>query len=281
MQERDSDGAKQDYRQPVEQSLHLWSLSVWRHFGKGLRLAAAITATGVSAGCDDGRPTGQVLASIEGAEVTQRELQQEMRSAERDASVKEHGVRVSAMDELVVRKILSTEAEKRQLSLDAEFHFALRRSREQLLVDALRRQIREEMPPIQRAQIQAYIASQPWRFQDRAVYLLEPVAREGSPEGTSGEAVLLDTIDLDAPPPANIATARTGAVVNFANMNWTLRDRRVTIEPYRAWEAQARKELAQNHVADTLRQIVANYRQSGRIKYQEGMGPSHDGALRK
>ena len=235
-----------------------------RGVGKPMRTwIGALIATALTAGCERPLPTGQVIADVGGTDVTQRELTEQRQSLGADVDDR------AALDLLLARKILADEAVMRGLEREGNYHFALRAAREQLLVDALRRDIVRALPPVGAGEIAEQLSRQPWRYAERFQLDLRPAGKAGG-EGR----VMVDSAAFPDRPPAVLLAARRGQVVDFDGRKWVVLDRIATAGAPDALAQMARADILGAKTEEKLRQIVVNYRQSGKIRYQMGFGPA-------
>ncbi len=227
----------------------------------GILAVAALSV--MTAACEAPPPSGQVVANVDRTPVTMRELAQQ-RQAQPTAIGAE-----AALDQIVVRKILADEARSRGLEQDGEYHFALRAMQERLLVDALQRDLARTLPAVTDQQIMARMMQQSWRYARR--FRLDLV-----PAGTPGDAARasLDSASFTGRPPADILTATIGSGITLGDQDWRVVRRTPIVAEREALIRQTRDQLRQERSTDVMRQMVANYRQTGKIRYQQGFGPS-------
>ena len=263
LQEGHRHQAEQTHGQPVVECLHCTGMRKSKRFGKPMLRGGGLIAVALLAGCDRPLPAGQVIADVGGTDVTRRELSEQRQALGADADDK------AALDQLVARKILAEEAEGRGLERDGDYHFALRAAREQLLVDALRRDIVRALPPVGAEEVAAQLSRQPWRYGARFRLDIQPLGATGG-QG----AVAIDSAALPEGPSTTISAARPGQVIDLEGRKWVVLDRVATGGDREALEQAARVDLLAARTDEELRQIVVNYRQSGKIRYQMGFGPA-------
>lgn len=207
--------------------------------------------------CNSSEPSGQVLAVVDGTEVTYREVQQEARSGESAGDAAG-----SALHRTVARKVLAQEARKRGLERDAEFHFELRRARDRLLAEALERQFRREVQLPDREETLKFVEANPWRYRQRFALELAPVGSDNRLNAT-----VLDSASFSRRPPQALMRARPRDTLEFGG-HWRVVERRELAGSMEADFARARQDLVEAQVQQRLRDIVAYYRQAGKIRYQ-------------
>ena len=257
LQEGKRHGAEQQDRKPVENGFHWRRLPVLRNVDKADRRKSACLASLMLFACQPATSPGQVVAVVDGVDVTSRELRQETLSAHGQAAQE-------PLDRLVARKILAREATLRNLDEDGRFHFALRRARDELLVDALRRALDQASAEPTASEIDALLEAQPWRFAKRSVIVLALVD-----EDVAGPDEMVDTATLAERPDPSLLNAPIGTTVEFADRKWVVRNRRAVNVPASALREMAAAEIRRGRVDEEMRQVIREYRQSGRIVYHQ------------
>lgn len=127
------------------------------------------------AGCSKAVPEGQVIAIVEGTEVTLAELNEEGRSRGLDIAG-DRALRDALLQELVDRKLLVREAERRQLDRSPDFLLAERRMREILLGQQLLATATHERGSMSDADLRRFVAANPLAFERREVVRVHAVA---------------------------------------------------------------------------------------------------------
>lgn len=147
---------------------------------------ALLALAALPGGCDRGpstprTPDDQVMASLPDGEVTRFELRNE------PAAIGE--LPSNVIERVIDRKLLAARARADDVEDDPDYLAALRRTREELLVAALRRKLaREAGQPAEQA-LRAFAAERPWMFARRQVLVLQ--------DGTGLARRTLDTAALD------------------------------------------------------------------------------------
>jgi EpsD family peptidyl-prolyl cis-trans isomerase len=138
---------------------------------------------------------GQVIAHVGKQDVTAQELANEFRWAGIPADKREDPAIVKrVLGELVLRKYLAQRAVEAGLDRDPTVLLDLLRSRDGVLAQAfIARDVSTKVTSIGKAQIEALIASQPWRFGDRQILTVEQITIPPTPDA---QAVVDATKDL-------------------------------------------------------------------------------------
>lgn len=271
MKKRYDQSAEQQHAYPVENCLHQWIVSgietlcnPRQKAGRVVLVAFALLAS--LQGCHERVPEGQVLVVLGETDVTMRELQQVAAGrAVTPAS------QAALLETLVSRKILAMEAERRGLEASGDFHFALRQAREELLVDALRQDLSGEITADLDAAVEAEIADRPWRYRERFQAAL---ARQDK----SSEVIIVDSLGFDEQPPRSLLDARVGDTLIIEGISWRLLNVRGMSSSSEEQRRLALQLVRQNEVEARIEDLIADYRQRGRIRYQKGWGAAFKGA---
>ena len=141
-----------------------------------------LIACGVAAlaltGCGNSKkaPEGQVVAVVDGKEVTIHELNAEIAQIpNRGGDAPRKLVESVALARVIERKMLSEEAAKRKLDKNPQFLLAKARTDETLLVQALQADIQQKVKPVAREIAQKFVADNPQVFGDRKIFTLDQI----------------------------------------------------------------------------------------------------------
>lgn len=130
------------------------------------------------AACSDAVPEGQVIAVVDGTEITLSELNEEGRSRGLDIA-NDRANRDALLRELIERKLLVREAEARELDRSPDFLLAERRMREILLGQQLLAKAAREKGLVTDEQLRRFIAANPLAFGAREVVRVEAATLSG------------------------------------------------------------------------------------------------------
>jgi EpsD family peptidyl-prolyl cis-trans isomerase len=146
-----------------------------------LRVAAtalAVAGALALAGCGRKQETqgavGQVIAHVGPDDVTQQELDNELRLANIPADKRSDAVIKAILGRILERKYLVQQSLAAKLDREPTVHLDLLRSREQILAGAfVQRDLRTKVTGISQNEIDAYIQAHPERFAKRQVFQIE------------------------------------------------------------------------------------------------------------
>ena len=148
------------------------------------------------AACDNGEaPTGQVAATIDGAEVTVSQINNELRASGVQADQSNPALANQALEAIINRSILAQEARERGLHQTPAGSLALQRAEEAALVDLLRRDIQAGSPAPSDEEARQFVSSNPAMFSERFVSVVEQVVAPSLPEGTLADLEDTETLD--------------------------------------------------------------------------------------
>lgn len=227
------------------------------HPAPTLPLAAALSL--VLAGCSPAAPDGQVLAELGGTEITRRDLAAEPRQA--DISTQ------ALLERVIDRKLLVQAAHAQNLDADPEYLAAFRRSREELLVAALRRKIIRTLRKPNDAELVQLVAIRPWAFDKRELIRLSPVAGQASglPDKT------IDTAQLDAEFVKLVSRDDEPIIIDGAAYRVVARNA-AALDPS-AQENLARAIWLEEQINAEMVRLLNEGRSKSAVKYSQGMGP--------
>jgi peptidyl-prolyl cis-trans isomerase C len=136
----------------------------------------ATVALGVAlAGCSK-KPTDQVVAIVNGEEISLPELNAELGNAQVPAGVDKKMVQQQLLQRLVDRRLLAQAAKEQGLDRDPAFIVEQRRVNESLLVEKLAKRTNDTIPVPTAADIDKFIAGNPSLFAGRQLYSVDQIA---------------------------------------------------------------------------------------------------------
>lgn len=140
-----------------------------------LLIAAASVAL---AACDQkaAKPEGQVVATIDGQEVTINEMKMEANGlGQQAAGVSQKLIESVGLARVLERKMLAAEAKRRKLDQSPQFVLAKARNDENLLVQALQAEVAGKVSETPREAAQKFIEENGIIFGDRRILILDQI----------------------------------------------------------------------------------------------------------
>jgi peptidyl-prolyl cis-trans isomerase C len=149
---------------------------------KTLLLLFASAASLSLAGCDKikhliggGKPSGQVVATVNGDEITSLELKAEMGGFAAPDPKVQKAAEQQALQQIILRRVAAQEARAEKLDKASDYTIQVKRGEEALLAQALeRKMLQGQAPPTQR-DAENFVADHPDQFANRRVISLDEV----------------------------------------------------------------------------------------------------------
>lgn len=120
-------------------------------------------------------PDGQVVATIDGNDVTIHELNAELALIRAPAETPRKFLEQVALARVIERKMLAEEARELKLDNRPEFLLSKIRSEEGLLVQALQADIQSKVPRATREAAQKYMEENPQSFSERRIFAIDQI----------------------------------------------------------------------------------------------------------
>jgi peptidyl-prolyl cis-trans isomerase C len=253
-------------------------------------------------GCEK-EPVGQVVAVVNGEEITQQELNAEIQQANVPATVDKQEVAKQALDRIVTRRLLTQLAKNEDLDRNPEFTIMQRRVNDEMLVGFMAQQQAKNIPLPAAAEVNAYLRDHPTMFSSRKRYNVQRItfpmtvdrgviARLGPAHSLDAVAAILSAANVQyvrspgaldsAGLPANVVERIDDLpdgepFVLPAENTWTVNvvtsteSIEVSAEDARNAAIELmRREAVQKQMQDKLNQA----REGAEIKYNEAFAPS-------
>jgi EpsD family peptidyl-prolyl cis-trans isomerase len=143
---------------------------------------AAVSAALALSGCDQvkklaggGKPSGQVVATVDGEEITSLQLRAELGNfGSRDPNVMK-AAQQQALQRIILRKLLAEEARKMKLDKGTDYTLQVERGQETLLAQLYQRKLAAQTSQPNRTDAQAYVNAHPEMFANRRVFFVDQV----------------------------------------------------------------------------------------------------------
>ena len=138
-------------------------------------LVATISLGVAIAGCSK-KPTDQVVAVVNGEEISLPEINAELGTTQLPAGVDKKMVQQQLLQRLVDRRVLAQYAKEQGLDRDPQFIVDQRRMNESMLVERLAKRTNDTIPVPTAAEIDKFIAGNPSLFAGRQLYSVDQIA---------------------------------------------------------------------------------------------------------
>ena len=243
-------------------------------------------------------PSGQVVATVNGKEITILDLRQEAGTANPGKPVEQ-----AALNAIIARELLADEAKKRELDALPATAIMQDKARQLVLVDALTSTLRSSVPEPSRDEALQFVADHPSSFEQRKIFVVDQlIILASSPELIRAIAPLdtmtqieemlarkgvafrrsvgtIDALSIDPDAAEKIAQLPQDAV--FASPEGGViranRVRETVIQPVSGTEAEKvalemiRKQRTNAMVANKIQQILADGQKS--VRYNPAYQP--------
>ena len=149
----------------------------WRVVATALALAGALALVGCGKKQEAQAVVGQVIAHVGPDDVTQPELDNELRLANIPADKRSDAVVKAVLSRIIERKYLAQQSVAAKLDREPTQHLDLLRSREQILAGAyVQRDLGAKVSAISNSEIDAFIQAHPNQFAKRQLFQIEQVS---------------------------------------------------------------------------------------------------------
>ena len=157
---------------------------------RAIVLLCAVSCLALS-GCGKGgkEPTGQVVASIDGDEITVIDLRNEMGDFKAPDPKTRLAAERAALDQIITRKLLAAAAEKQKIDKTPEFAQQEARLHETLLVRTWQDKLVKNVPPPSKEEVDRFIAEHPDLYANHKVLVLDQVLFPRPNDPAFGEAL--------------------------------------------------------------------------------------------
>lgn len=137
-------------------------------------LLVAVCATSLLAACNK-TPTGQVVATVDGEEVTTTELNAEMATMQIPANADKKLVQNAALERIIERKLLSNAAKADGLDQNPDYIVRRQQMEEALLVQTLAKKMAGGVKTPGAGEINKYMADNSNMFGNRTIYTVDQI----------------------------------------------------------------------------------------------------------
>ncbi len=143
------------------------------HRARGLIFATV--ACFALAGCGSKTPSGQVVATVKGKEVTSSELNNELNGFAAPNPQIRKAAEQQALNAILMRKVLAQAADKAGVGKTPDFALQERRLHETLLVQTWQTQIAKTVPAPSKEEVDKFIADNPNLYAERKIFIADQI----------------------------------------------------------------------------------------------------------
>jgi peptidyl-prolyl cis-trans isomerase C len=127
-------------------------------------------------------PKGQVIAVVNGDEVTMTDLRAEIAGISAPNPEAQKALELASLQQIVGRKILSDAAHAQDLDKTPEFAVQRKRALEMVAALILQRKLAGQVPPPTRDEAQRFVEEHPDMFAQRRFYILDQIRMKRPPD---------------------------------------------------------------------------------------------------
>ena len=129
----------------------------------------------VACGDKESAPTGQVVATVGGEEITTTDLDSELNGATAPTPEGQKNLQRMALENIINRTILAQAAEADGLAKGPEFAVIERKARQAALVELLQRNIGKSLPQPSADEVDNFIVENPSMFANRKIFVVDQI----------------------------------------------------------------------------------------------------------
>lgn len=274
---------------------------------KNLNVILFATALAVS-GCDRAKtaaPTGQVVATVDGQEITLEDLHAETGNlaASVDPGTRKN-IEQAALQQIIARTLVANYAKEKKLDVTPIAAIMKRRAEQEALVNAVQRQLTGDVPTPSPEEVEIFIRDHPSSFAQRRIFVVDQITASDVPPAVrkdldnyttladvqqayarsgvkSTQSVgTIDALAVDPDAAEQLASLPVGAVFispegNVVRVNHV---REIVISPVTGADATriAREVLQGNRVAQLTQRQMASIVGGGmaKVRYNQAYTPS-------
>lgn len=272
----------------------------WNVTGAGA-IAAALLLTACGGGTD--APKGQVVAQVNGQDITLSELNAELLANKVPAGADDKAATQVILQRLIARKLLVASAREQKLDKSSEYLLARQRTEENDLAGLTQRQAVAQVKGPTREEAEKFVKDNPGIFNNRKLMVLEQI-RFPQPANANDLKFLepaksldevaellrqnavkfervptvFDTTSVDPKLAARIDALPPGEVFVISAGNMVLanaiREKRPAAIPPEAGLQYAAQTLRQQRMAKAVQGQLEKLRKDAEISYQPGYAPA-------
>ncbi len=187
---------------------------------------SGVLALALLAACDK-KPEGQVVAVVNGDEITMQELNTELGNVEQPEGAALDEMRNNALDNLVNRRLLAAVAREEKVDGSPEYVMRRRQLEEALLVQMLAQKTARELKQPTTAEVDKFTADNPQMFADRMILAVDQL-RFQTPERSDYIAALEPAKTM-----AEVVTALNRLGIRFERGNVQVDTASMPLDMYR------------------------------------------------
>lgn len=140
-----------------------------------LGAALALSACSNETKAEDSLKKGQVVATVDGEDITVYELNAELQGLTLPDGAQRRIAEKAALQRMVDRKLLAKIARDRGLEKTPDYLLQKRLADENILVSLLRRDVARQIPPVSDEDAEKFVAANPLTFAQRKIWVVDQI----------------------------------------------------------------------------------------------------------
>lgn len=147
-----------------------------------MRHAAIVLSAIALAGCGSKEaPTGQVVATVDGVEITQSELNAELGGRRAPTAEGQKQLQMAVLNQMVARVLLANAAKEQGLDKTPEAAIARQRAEQVALIGLLEKKLGASTPKVSAEEVSQFIADNVEQFANRRIYVVDQIIVQSPP----------------------------------------------------------------------------------------------------
>ncbi len=140
-----------------------------------LLAASLLVSLAACGGKNSAAPTGQVVATVDGEEITAAELKMELGGATAPNPQAQKQLEQSALRAIVNRRLLASAAKKQKIDETPVYAMQQRKADEMTLIGAMEQKLAAAVPTPSQEEVDRYVAEHPDSYAQRKIFTVEQV----------------------------------------------------------------------------------------------------------
>ncbi len=181
----------------------------------------ALACTALAACSSDAVPTGQVVATVDGVEITQADITAELRGINPGANVNAKELQSLALGSIIDRMLIANAAEEQGAGGTPEAALAKRRAEQMTLAGLLEERLGANVPEVTAEEATNFVNDNPAMFSQRRIMMVEQIIVPSPPQDLIAKLEPLQTLaDVQRVLGAqNLPTRISYGVIDAVQMN--------------------------------------------------------------
>ena len=161
-----------------------------------MRHLAVVLSVIALAGCGSkDAPSGQVVATVDGVEITQSELNDELAGRKAPTAEGQKQLQTAVLNQIIARALLADAAREQGLDDTPEAAIAKRRAEQGALIQLLEKKFGASSPQVSAEEVSQFVGDNAELFANRRIYIVDQIIVPSPPPALIKALAGLDTIE--------------------------------------------------------------------------------------